>query len=339
MRPRLREVAEHAGVSQATVSRVLNGQPGVADDTRLTVLRSLSELGYAPVGAGRLRRTQLVGLILPELDNPVFPLFAQAIESRLAGFGLTTVLCTSTPAGMREGAYLDVLLEHGVVGIVLVSGEHADTTEDHHRYRELRERGVPTVTVNGSNDRIDAHAVTVDHVSAVREAVLHLASLGHRRIGLAHGPRRYIPTREFIAGFADGVAAAGLTADDDLTAESVYGIEGGHAAGLRLIDAGATGIVCTSDRMAMGVLRAATERGLGVPDDLSVVGFDDAGPNEYVNPPLTSVRQPFAPMADAIVDLLMTSINDPSARATSLRFRPSLVVRASTGPARVPVGG
>jgi LacI family repressor for deo operon, udp, cdd, tsx, nupC, and nupG len=333
MRPRLREVAERAGVSQATVSRVLNGQPGVADATRLTVLRALSDLGYAPVSTGRMRRTKLVGLILPELDNPVFPLFAQAIESRLAGFGLTTVLCTSTPAGMREGAYLDVLLDHGVVGVVLVSGEHADTTEDHHRYRELRERGVATVTVNGSNAQLDVHAVTVDHVTAAREAVLHLASLGHRRIGLACGPRRYIPTREFLLGFEEGIAAAGLAAGP--VAESVYGIEGGHAAGLRLIDEGATGIVCSSDRMAMGALRAATERGRSVPDDVSVVGFDDAGPNEYVDPPLTSVRQPFSAMADAIVDLLVSSLNDPSAAATSLRFRPSLVVRASTGPARV----
>jgi LacI family transcriptional regulator, repressor for deo operon, udp, cdd, tsx, nupC, and nupG len=336
MRPRLREVAEHAGVSQATVSRVLNGQPGVADATRRTVLEALSALGYAPVGVGRMRRAQLVGLILPELDNPVFPLFAQAIESRLARFGLTTVLCTSTPAGMREGAYLDVLLEHGVVGVVMVSGEHADTTEDHRRYRELRARGVPTVTVNGSNPTLDVHAVTVDHVAAAREAVLHLASLGHRRIGLACGPRRYIPTREFTTGFEDGCRAAGITADAALVAESVYGIEGGHAAGLRLLEAGATGVVCTSDRMAMGLLGAATERGLRVPDDLSVVGFDDAGPNAYVDPPLTSTRQPFTAMADAVVDLLVTSINDPSAASTSLRFRPSLVVRASTGPVRVP---
>jgi LacI family transcriptional regulator, repressor for deo operon, udp, cdd, tsx, nupC, and nupG len=90
-----------------------------------------------------------VGLIVPELDNPVFPRFAQAIESRLAGQGLTTVLCTSTPAGMQEGDYIDVLLDHAVSGIVLVSGEHCDTAADHQRYRELADRGVPTVVING----------------------------------------------------------------------------------------------------------------------------------------------------------------------------------------------
>jgi LacI family transcriptional regulator, repressor for deo operon, udp, cdd, tsx, nupC, and nupG len=335
MRPRLREVAALAGVSQATVSRVLNSQPGVADATRLHVLRALTDLGYEPVGTGRMRRTQLVGLILPELDNPVFPLFAQAIESRLAGFDLTTVLCTSTPAGMREGAYLDVLLEHGVVGVVLVSGEHADTTEDHRRYHELQQRGVPTVTINGTNPSLEVHAVSVDHVAAAREGVLHLASLGHRRIGLACGPRRYIPTQEFVTGYREGLRASGIEAESALVAESLYGIEGGHAAGSRLIDAGATSVVCSSDRMAMGVLRAAAEAGLRVPQDLSVVGFDDAGPNEYVDPPLTSVRQPFSAMADAIVDLLVSSTNDATTEPTSLRFRPSLVVRASTGPAPI----
>lgn len=339
MRPRLRDVAERAGVSQATVSRVLNEQPGVAEETRSSVLRVLRELGYVPVGTGRMRPTGLVGLILPELDNPVFPMFAQAIESRLAGFDLTTVLCTSTPAGMREGAYLDVLLEHGVVGVVLVSGEHADTTEDHHRYRDLRQRGIPTVTVNGTNPALDVHAVTVDHVAAARDAVVHLASLGHRRIGLACGPRRYIPSREFLAGFEDGRRAAALRAEEVAIIETVYSLEGGHSAGLRLLDDGVTAIVCSSDRMAMGVLRAASERGRRVPDDVSVVGFDDAGPNEYVDPPLTSVRQPLTAMADAVVDLLVTSINDPGAPATSLRFRPSLVARASTGAAKVAARG
>jgi len=337
MRPRLREIAELAGVSQATASRVLNGQRGVAEATRLRVLRALTGLGYEPVATARVRRSQLVGLILPELDNPVFPQLAQAIESRLAGFGLTTVLCTSTPAGLREPAYLDMLLEHGVAGIVLVSGEHADTTEDHRRYRELRERGVPTVTVNGTNDALGVHAVSVDHVTAAREAVLHLAALGHRRIGLACGPRRYVPSREFLAGYHDGLAAAGVPADAALVAESLYGIEGGHAAGLRLLEARATGVVCASDRMAMGVLRAAVERGLTVPGHVSVVGFDDAGPNDYVDPPLTSVRQPFAALADAIVDLLVTSVNDPLTAATLLRFRPALIARASTGPVRVEV--
>jgi LacI family transcriptional regulator, repressor for deo operon, udp, cdd, tsx, nupC, and nupG len=333
MKPRLRHVAELAGVSQATVSRVLNDKPGVAETTRREVLRALQQLGYEPVGLSTARRTGLVGLIVPELDNPVFPRFAQAIESRLAADGLTTVLCTSTPSGMRETDYLDVLLDHAVTGIVIVSGEHADSTADHGRYLDLAARGVPTVLVNGTTPGLGLSTVTVDHVAAARQAVAHLAALGHQRVGLAIGPRRYVPTMSLLEGYRTAAAEIGFPDDESLVSETLYGIEGGHVAGTRLLDAGATGIVCASDRMALGVMRAAREAGRAVPEDLSVVGFDDAGTNAWVDPPLTSVQQPFERMAAAIVRLLQESITDTEATPADLRFAPELVVRASTGPA------
>lgn len=331
VKPRLRHVAELAGVSQATVSRVLNARPGVAEATRREVLSALQQLGYEPVGVVRSRRTGLVGLIVPELENPVFPRFSQAIESRLAAEGMTTVLCTSTPSGMREGDYLDVLLDHAVTGVILVSGEHADTNLDHRRYDDLAARQLPTVLVNGSYAGAPVSTVTVDHAAATQMAVAHLAALGHRRIGLAVGPRRYIPSIGLVEGYLAGLREAALPATEELISETVYGIEGGHVAGLRLLDHGVTGVVCASDRMALGVIRAAREHDLQVPRDLSVTGFDDAGPNAYMEPPLTSVQQPFERMADAIVRLLTEAVADPAKAPTALRFRPELVVRGSTG--------
>jgi DNA-binding LacI/PurR family transcriptional regulator len=333
MKPRLRHVAELAGVSQATVSRVLNGKDGVAETTRREVLRALQQLGYEPVGLKKARRTGLVGLIVPELDNPVFPRFAQAIESLLANDGLTTVLCTSTPAGMSETDYLDVLLDHAVTGIVVISGRHADTTADHSRYRDLAARGIPTVLVNGTQPGLGLATVTVDHVEAARMAVSHLSALGHTAIGLAVGPRRYVPSTAFVEGYLVGLRDAGLPVGEELVSETLYGIEGGHAAGTRLLAKGATAIVCSSDRMALGVIRAARESGRGVPGDVSVIGFDDAGNNGYVEPPLSSVQQPFEPMAAAIVRLLGQPISDADEPPADLKFRPELVVRASTGAA------
>ncbi|GGI03783.1 LacI family DNA-binding transcriptional regulator [Egicoccus halophilus] len=335
MKPRLRHVAELAGVSQATVSRVLNGKAGVSETTRREVLRALNQLGYEPVGVARARRRGLVGLIVPELDNPVFPRFAQAIESRLANEGLTTVLCTSTPAGMVESDYLEVLLDHAVTGVILVSGLGADTTavDDHARYLDLLARGVAAVLVNGAPTGLPVPSVTVDHATAARQAVGHLAALGHRRIGLAIGPRRYLPSIELTEGYRQGLAEA--RHDDELVSETLYGIEGGHAAAVQLLARGATGIVCGSDLMAMGAIRAIREQGLSVPGDVSVIGFDDAGPNPYVHPPLTSVQQPFEAMAQAVVQLLGEQpLGDRD--VPHLRFRPELVVRATTGPARVP---
>lgn len=334
VKPRLKHVADHAGVSQATVSRVLNDRPGVAEATRRAVLQAMSQLGYEHGRLRTARRTGLVGLIVPELDNPVFPRFAQAIESRLAREGLTTVLCTSTPAGMGETDYLDVLQDHAVTGIVLISGEHADTTVDHQRYRDLRAGGVPLVLVNGRDEDLDEiAAVTVDHAEVTRLAVAHLASLGHLRIGLALGPARYVTAARLRLGYLDGMARAGLQTEPELIADTIYGIEGGHAAGAALLPRDVTAVVCASDRMALGVIRAARERGLEVPGEVSVIGFDDAGPNNHMDPPLTSVQQPFESMASAIVQLLTAQIADTEAATPELTFRPELVVRRSTGPA------
>ncbi len=334
VKPRLKHVADHAGVSQATVSRVLNDRPGVAEATRRSVLQAMAQLGYEH---GRLRtaqRTGLVGLIVPELDNPVFPRFAQAVESRLAREGLTTVLCTSTPSGMGEADYLDVLQAHAVTGVVLVSGEHADTSVDHQRYHDLRATGVPLVLVNGRDaDLGDIAAVTVDHAEVTRLAVAHLVSLGHVRIGLALGPSRYVTAARLQLGYLDGLERAGVPVDGTLVTDTIYGIEGGHAAGATLLPLGVTAVVCASDRMALGMIRAARERGLDVPGDLSVIGFDDAGPNAFFEPPLTSVQQPFEAMSSAVVQLLMAQISDTGAATPELTFRPELVVRASTGAA------
>lgn len=335
VKPRLRHVAERAGVSQATVSRVLNDRPGVSGDTRRDVLQALADLGYEPTGLAPTTRTRLVGLIVPELDNPVFPRFAQALESGLASEGYTTVLCTSTPAGKGEPDYLEVLIDHAVSGIVIVSGLHADMRVDHGGYRDLAARRIPTVVVNGRSPKLPAPSVTVDHLDAVRQSVAHLASFGHERIGLAMGPRRYVQTEEVLEGYRQGLEQLGLPLDDDLVSETLYGFEGGRAAGSKLLRAQATGVVCASDQLALGIVQAARDHGLSVPDDLSVVGFDDAGPNAFMNPPLTSIRQPFDAMASAVVTLL-TGPLDLDQEPTELRFRPELIVRGSTGRPRRP---
>src|SRR5664280_2523761 len=147
MRARLADIAEHAQVSEATVSRVLNGKPGVADATRQSVLTSLDILGYDRPSRLRRKSAGLVGLVTPELTNPIFPAFAQVIETALARHGYTPVLCTQTAGGMHEDDYVRMLLDRGVSGIIYVSGLHADSTTDPQRYVTLRERGLPIVLI------------------------------------------------------------------------------------------------------------------------------------------------------------------------------------------------
>ncbi|QEV52137.1 LacI family transcriptional regulator [Streptomyces platensis] len=339
--PRLADIAAQAEVSEATVSRVLNGRAGVAASTRQRVLAALDVLGYERPVRLRRRSAGLVGLVIPELTNPIFPAFAQIIEQSLAGHGYTPVLCTQMPGGATEDELVEQLEERGVTGIVFLSGLHADTRADPTRYARLASRGVPFVLINGYNDRIDAPFVSPDDGAAARMAVRHLAELGHERIGLAVGPARYVPSRRKADGFAAALAESfGLSRGqaERRVQHTLFSVEGGHAAAAALLDEGCTGIICGSDLMALGVVRAARQRGLDVPGDVSVVGFDDSQLIAFTDPPLTTVRQPVQAMATAAVGALIEEIHERTAgrqtpaRRTEFVFRPELVVRGSTGP-------
>jgi DNA-binding LacI/PurR family transcriptional regulator len=337
VRTRLSDLAEQAGVSTATVSRVLNGKPGVANETRHAVMAALDVLGYERPQALRGRSAGLVGLLVPELTNPVFPAFAQAIESLLAERGYTPLLCTQEPGGTTEDEYVHTLVDHSVDGIVFISGLHADTRADHSRYEVLRSRGIPIVLVNGYAEGIDAPFVSPDDGASIDLSVRHLVSLRHERIGLAIGPERYVPAQRKVAAFVGALVEHGLAKDADEArthvVSTLYTLEGGQAAAAELIGSGHTAIVCGSDLMALGTVRAARSRGLRVPDDVSVVGYDDAPLIAFTDPPLTTVRQPVEAMAHAAVSALLSEISGDRAPRTELLFAPELVVRGSTGAA------
>ena len=329
----LADIAGQAGVSEATVSRVLNARPGVAEATRHLVLTALDVLGYER--PTQLRRTSagLVGLIVPELTNPIFPAFVQVIESALVRHGYTPVLCTQTPGGLHEDDYTQMLLERGVSGIVFVSGLHADSRADHERYRALIARGLPIVLVNGFADDVDAPYVSTDDHAASALAVQHLTALGHTRIGLAVGPDRFVPAIRKIAGFREAMVRQTSADDvDALIERSLFTVEGGQAAAARLLGRGCTAIVCGSDLMALGAIRAARSAGLNVPANVSVVGYDDSPLIAFTDPPLTTVRQPVQGMSEATVRALVDQIAGHPAPGTEYMFRPELVVRGSTAP-------
>lgn len=332
---RLSDIAARAGVSAATVSRVLNGRTTVSEPVRAAVMAALDELGYErPPRRGR-RSAGLVGLLVPELDNPVFPHMAQVMETALSRAGYTSVLCTQTPGGVQEDEYVQMLMERGVSGAVFVSGHHADLTTDHRRYAEMQRRGLHLVLVNGYREGLEAPFVSCDDAAGVHQAVEHLAGLGHTRIGLATGQPRYVPVARKVAGFHEAVRRhLGAVSDlDDLVQTTVFRVEGGERAASVLLDRGATAIVCGSDPMALGAIREVRRRGLRVPQDVSVVGSDDSPLTEFTDPPLTTVRQPVGEMGAAVARILLDEIAGTPAPRAEYVFRPQLVVRGSTGPA------
>jgi DNA-binding LacI/PurR family transcriptional regulator len=330
---RLADVAKYAGVSEATVSRVLNQKPGVAKSTQQSVLTALDVLGYERPTQLRSERGRLVGLVLPELQNPIFPAFAEVVADALAKRGFTPVLCTKTSAGISEAGYVAMLLEHRVSGVIFSGGLYAEAAANHEHYHLLRTRGLPAVLVNAAYEDLGFPRVSVDDALAVDQAYAHLRSLGHTRIGVLLGSQDHVPSARKLAAYEALQKASGA---QNLVERAMFTMEDGQAAGRRLIEHGATGIICASDVIALGVVRTARKAGLSVPDDISIVGFDDSLLMTCTDPPLTTVRQPIEAMGRNAVALLIKQIGGAPVSSEELLFEPELIVRGSTGPVAQP---
>jgi len=331
MTRRLAEVAAYAKVSEATVSRVLNGKPGVSEATRQAVLTALDVLGYERPTQLRGQRARLVGLVLPELQNPIFPAFAEVVADALSRRGVTPVLCTRTAAGVTEAAYVDMLLEQHVSGIIFFGGEYHEAGADHRHYHLLSERRLPVVLINAAYEDLGFPRVSVDDAHATEQALAHLESLGHDRIGLVLGPADHGPSTRKLDAYR---RARGER--EELVEHTLFSLEGGLAAATRLLRRDVTAVVCASDILALGVIRQARRAGLDVPGDLSVVGFDDSALMTTTDPPLTTVRQPIEAMGQAAVSQLLSQVGGTPVSSDELLFEPELVVRGSTGAVAAP---
>lgn len=328
-RPKLQEVSDRTGVSLATVSRVLNGKAGVAGATRQKVLDAVADLGYASQPA-RVTKAPVVGIITPELDNPIFPNFAQTIESRLARRGIMSMICPSTSETVNEQDYLNRFIEWEATGAVVINGRYAAPELGFDPYIDLERRGMKVVLVNGLSGRSPVPAVAVDIRSGALMATRHLIGLGHERIGVLTGPGRYASSDELLNGYGIAMTKAEVPMSEDWMSETLYTLEGGRAGVAGLLEAGVTGIVCGSDLMAIGAIAGVRAWGLRVPADVSVVGFDGTQLVMFTDPPLTTLRQPVGRMAATVASL----IDSPETAGRHVHmFNPDLIIGGSTGPA------
>ncbi|MFS0892659.1 LacI family DNA-binding transcriptional regulator [Microbacterium sp. 179-I 3D3 NHS] len=332
MSKRLAEVARKVGVSEATVSRVLNDKPGVSDATRQAVLTALDVLGYERPTKLRGERARLVGLVLPELQNPIFPAFAEIVGGALTQNGYTPLLCTQNAGGVTESDYVDLLLAQQVSGVIFLGGNYTQADASHEHYERLRQVNLPTVLVNARVPELPFATVSTDDTAAAEQAILHVHQLGHRRIGLLLGPADHVPSQRKLDAARRLLERLGTPLRDEFVIRGLYSLESGQAGASRLFAEGATAIVCASDPMALGAVRAARRAGLAVPRDVSVVGFDDSALMSCTEPPLTTVRQPIESMGRAIIALLLAQIAGTAQPGDELLFEPELVLRASTGP-------
>ena len=331
----IREIATLAGVSIATVSRVVNGRGDVSDETRELVQRVVREHGYQANRSARglsAGRTGLVGMTVPFVDDGCFsPILSGAAEA-LYEQDMRIVLCPTLQEHDREVGLLERLIHGTTDGALLVLPE-----ESSEELEVLLDQGYRFVVVDPRlplNDRIPA--VSAANTAGADQAMQHLLSLGHRRIGAITGPNSWIATEARRRGYLAALSAAGIAPLAELVIESDFVVGGGIAATRRLLDLAEppTAIFAFNDNLAVGALHVARERGLTVPDDLSVVGFDDIRLAGMVTPALTTVRQPLAEMGRMAVSLLTRLIESQRIEAVHVELATRLVVRSSTAPPR-----
>jgi DNA-binding LacI/PurR family transcriptional regulator len=219
--------------------------------------------------------------------------------------------------------------------MIFAGGQYAEADAPHEHYGRLRKLRLPVVLINAADGRLKFPRVSTDDAVAMEQAHGHLTSLGHERIGLVLGPPDHVPSQRKLAAYEDAERRAGRSADGALVERAMFALEGGQAAATRLLERGVTGIVCASDPLALGAVRAVRRRGLRVPADVSVVGFDDSTFMNCTDPPLTTVRQPIEAIGRAAVAILTSQMEGARVPSDELFFEPELVVRGSTAPAAV----
>jgi LacI family transcriptional regulator len=329
----IREIAGLAGVSVATVSRVMNGRGDVAPETRELVQRIVREQGYTTSRTARglsAGRTGLIGATVPLVYPAYFSFILSGAAEALYERDMRLVICPTQHEHAREVSLLERMM-HGTTdgGLMILPQESSDELESLllHGYRF-----VVVDPLQPLNERIPS--VSAAHSAGADIAVNYLLSLGHRRIAAITGPRGWVATEERLRGYQSALAAAGILPDPALVQETNFEIEQGRRAARHLLDRHdrPTAIFAFNDNIAIGVLQAARERGIGVPDELSVVGFDDVESAEIVTPMLTTVRQPLAEMGRMAVSLLERLLEGQRIEALHVELRTQLVVRQSTAP-------
>jgi LacI family transcriptional regulator len=334
-RATIRDIADLAGVSIATVSRVLNGRPDVAPDTRETVLQVVREHGFSTNRGARglsSGRTGIIGLTLPLVNDAYFgPILSGASEA-LYERDMRILLAPTLHEHDREVSLMERLVRGTTDGAILMLPE--ESTEELLRIQEL---GYPFVVVDPREPPPEGiPCVSAMHAAGAKLATEHLLELGHRRIGVVTGPTGWYANDERLHGFRAAMASAGLLVEPDLIEGSDWSIPSGEAAAERLLslDELPTAIFAFNDNGAIGVLNAARRHGLEVPADLSIVGFDDTFQAMIVTPHLTTVRQPLAELGRMGVSLLTRLLVGQRLDARRIELSTTLVVRDSTAPAR-----
>ena len=326
----IKEVARRAKVSVGTVSNVLSGAVPVSDSLRERVMRVIRELDYHPNHVARslkIRQTKMLGMVVSDLTNPFFPQVVRGAEDAAwkNDYMLLTFNCDDQVD--RERQVFSALRARRVDGILLVA---ASTAGELSHIRGAVEAGIPVVCLDRTLEGIALDAVTVDNIGGSRLAVEHLLRAGHRRIGIITGSLELQIAQDRLEGYRQALAAAGIGFSQDLVADGHFRLEAGHQAALRLLEHKPTAVFASNAMMALGLLRALSERRLRCPEDVAVVTFDDPVFSEALRPTLTAVAQPSYELGLRGAEMLLRRIVEPAAERAHVVLNAELMVRESS---------
>jgi len=326
----IKDVARAAGVAASTVSRYLNGQLRVSPETEAKVLEAVAELGYVPNAPARnlaRRRSGVIGFVVPEISNPYFGSIADYVVEAVERHGRLVLLCSHRSQSVKQSSYID-LLDSGAIDGMLYLGSF----RSNERLAAAIADGLPVVVVDEPIAGLPpVSSVVMDDYAGGYQATSYLVALGHRRIAFVSGPAELGSVQERYRGYCDALRVGGIDAEGQVNLAGQFTEQFGMSALPHLLAAAEppTAAFVASDYIALGVLSAAEVHGIKVPDDLSIVGFDDIRFSQYVRPRLTTIRSPVDRLAQQGVELLFERLADPEAAARTEVLPVELVVRES----------
>jgi LacI family transcriptional regulator len=332
----LEDIAKQAGVSRATVSRVINGDANVKEQTRASVMEVIQKSNFQPNIAARILaagRTNVIGLVIPAgvsaiFTDPYFPLLIQGVTSACNARDYSVMLWLAEPEYERR--MMRQILHSGLLDGVVVSSMLMEDPI----VQALHDSKKPFMLI-GRHPTLDVNHLDVDNVNGAREATLHLLLLGHKYVATITGPQNMIAGQDRLQGYRQALEERGVTFQPELVAEGDFTEGGGYAAMNRLLPMKPSAVFVATDTMAEGALRALREAGLRVPQDVAIVGYDDMPNAKRTVPSLTTIRQPTSRMGALAVDTLIDIIQNPGAHKRHIILPVELVVRESCGTLRV----
>jgi DNA-binding LacI/PurR family transcriptional regulator len=328
MKPTIYDVAKEAGVSIATVSKVINNNGNTTEKTKKKVLHAMEKLNYYPSAVASAltgKKTGTIGLLLPDISNPFYAQLARSIEDQAHELGMSVFMCSTEYDSIKERKYIDLLRRKQVDGFIVGSGFN-----DQSLLESLESHSIPIVMVSQDIPSLKVNTVTVDDYQGGYIATQHLISLGHKRIAIIS--ERIKSSNKRIYGYKDAHEDFGLEIKDDYIIRTKGTIESGRKSLIELLQLPEppSAIFATNELLAIGVIQEAREKSISIPDDLSIIGFDNTILATITIPTLTTVSQPIMEMGKKVVNILSDEIDGKNLKKQRTLFLPELIIRGTT---------